>query len=240
MTFWSALILGLLASMHCAGMCGGLQSVLQQSAVIRSPLSNSLHLISLNLGRITVYIVAGLVLGAIGLASSELIGVQGFVQGVRIFTAVILIMIGVQLLISKTRPFAWLEKFGAQLWQRVQGFMPRPNKDYLLTSYGKGLIWAFLPCGLVYSVLLTTFFAQTAWQGGSTMAGFGLGTLPAMLLTGGLYMKLKAILSNRFVHVVGGLFFIQGGVLMLLAPYLISTEFLKNYPELMSTFFCLT
>jgi len=71
------------------------------------------------------------------------------------------------------------------------------------------------------------------------MLGFGLGTLPAMLLTGTLYQYLRTLVKSRSVQFLGAMVFIQGGVLVLLAPYFTDMSFTRAYPQLMSTMFCL-
>jgi hypothetical protein len=56
-----------------------------------------------------------------------------------------------------------------------------------------GMLWGWLPCGLVYSALAFAVTAGDAWHGALLMAGFGLGTLPAMLATGLLAQRVTAL-----------------------------------------------
>ena len=240
MTFLSALLLGLLASAHCAAMCGGLQSVLQQTMVIRSAQQAYLHLLALNFGRLSIYCLAGSLLAVLGGSIVGLIDVPQLTRTARYFTAIVLILIGVQLLLPNVRLFAWLELFTKSAWQRIQRYMPKSDDNHLRGSYLRGLIWGFLPCGLVYSVLLTTLFADGSLQGALIMLGFGLGTLPAMLLTGGLYLHLRTMIRNKVVQIFAGVIFIQGGVLMIAAPWFTNMEFMRAYPQLMSGLFCIS
>lgn len=239
MTFVSALLLGLLASAHCAGMCGGLQAALQQPNVIRTVTDAHRHLIALNLGRLTVYVIAGLLFSLFGSILIKVIDVPRISQFTRYLTALVLVAIGVQLLMSKYKPFVFIEKYGAALWRCMRSLLPVTNSNYLRWSFYRGLIWGFLPCGLIYGVLMTTLFADSMLQGGLIMLGFGLGTFPAMVLTGGLYQQLRRIVRNRAVQLVGGLIFIQGGLLMLLAPWFTGMDFMHSYPQIMSTMFCI-
>lgn len=245
MTFLSALLLGLLASAHCAGMCGGLQSVLQPSGVIRSNRDASAHLLALNLGRLSTYIAAGAVFSLLGLTVINAINVPQITQAARFLTAFVLLMLGLQMLVSNSKPFAWAERFGATLWQTLSQRLHNNQNSRVRHSYVRGLAWGFLPCGLVYGVLFTTLFSDSLLRGTQVMLGFGLGTLPAMLLTGGLYQSLRKLVRNRAVQWGGGLLFIQGGVLMLLAPWLIEisvidTSFMQTYPQVMSSMFCIS
>ena len=191
MTFISAVLLGLLASLHCAGMCGGLQSVLQQPLIIRSRAESNHHLIALNLGRLSIYCLAGFMISSFGSGLLGWLDVPLLTQIARYLLAGLLVVIGLQLLLSTQRPFIWLERAGALLWRKISTCLGGISSSRISASYQRGLVWGFLPCGLVYSVLLTTLFAESAIQGGLIMLGFGLGTLPALLLTGNLYMQFR-------------------------------------------------
>ena len=141
----SALLLGLLGSAHCLGMCGGLVSALglkQQQA------SKPGYLLAYNLGRILSYTIAGLIVGLFGFWLSRQLGAAGFL---RYFAAIMLILLG--LYIGQWfNGLAPIEKIGGRLWQKIQPlatrYLPiRSNRAALVV----GMIWGWLPCGLVYS-----------------------------------------------------------------------------------------
>lgn len=238
MTFWSALILGLLSSFHCAGMCGGLQAAIQQITTIRTRAEAIWHLLALNMGRLLTYIVIGVLLATFGSTALYKADISWLTRGARIMAAVTLILLGVYMLLSQQKPFAVLEKLTQPLWAKLSPLLNN-NHNRLLVSLQQGLIWGFLPCGLVYAVWLTTLFANTPTQAAQTMLGFGLGTLPSMLLTGVAFIRFKQLVANRAVQIVGGLVFIAGGLLMLTAPWWVDKSFLQAYPQLISTMFCL-
>ena len=238
MTFYSAILLGLLASLHCAGMCGGLQSVLQRTQIIRSPRQTTLHLLALNGGRISTYIVMGLVLGALGRSIITGLDIPLITQFTRSMTALVLLLLGLKIIYSPFQPFRWLERLGARVWARVSANEGIGHSTRLAGSYRMGLIWGFLPCGLVYGVLLSTLFADSYHSGALIMAGFGLGTVPSMLLTGGMYQGFRNVIRAPASRLVGGAVFIQAGVLMLVAPLIVSTGFMANYPIVMQQMFC--
>lgn len=240
MTFLSAMLLGLLASAHCAGMCGGLQSVLQQSQVIRSKRQIFIHLVVLNIGRLSVYVLFGFLVGSLGTEILEVVDIPQLTRSARYITSVLLIVLGLQLIIAKAKPFERIERIGICIWNFVSRYQPKVNQSSIGTSYRRGLIWGFLPCGLVYGVLLTTLFSNNGWQGAITLLGFGLGTLPALLLTGSLYQQLRVLVRSRYTQFFGGAIFIQGGLLMLLAPLFTNLDFMQTYPQLMLTMFCVS
>ena len=67
-----------------------------------------------------------------------------------------------------------------------------------------GLCWGFLPCGLVYSVLLTASAAGSPLSGAAVMFAFGLGTLPSMLGMSLAAPALAALLSDRWTRKLMG------------------------------------
>ena len=240
MTFLSALLLGLLASGHCAAMCGGVQTVLQQPTVVRSAGGMARHLTVLNLGRITTYVIAGVAFSGFGSLLIGWVDMPTLAQLFRIAGGAVLVLIGIQLVSAQAKPFATLEWLGAGLWARINGRFNNRNHNRISRSYLNGMIWGLLPCGLVYGVLVTTVFVNTGYQGALVLLGFGLGTLPAMLLTGGPYQQFRLFVGHRGVRWAGAVVFVQGGLLMLLGPWLADANFLQNYPQLMSSMFCLS
>ena len=103
----------------------------------------------------------------------------------RLASAAVVVMIGLDLALGRNSRARWLrapERWGGILWRRVaptlQSALPsRPAAR----AFTFGLLWGWLPCGLVYSVLLAAAVSGDAASGGLTMLAFGLGTLPAML-----------------------------------------------------------
>lgn len=244
MTFWSALLLGLVASAHCVGMCGGVQAVLHspqraQTFVMRTPKQQWANLLALNIGRVSTYLLAGLVISLVGAGVILQINIPELIQAARIGTGLILIALGMQLLLRKQRPFHFIEAIGARIWRLAE---PKINhsKPGLFCAYRNGLLWGLLPCGLVYGVLLSTVFIQPASSGALIMLGFGLGTLPALLLSGHLLQKFRSVVNAKWVQFGAALFFIFGGLLVASAPYWADTSFVKHYPMLLNTMFCIS
>lgn len=228
MEFLSALILGLLGSMHCVGMCGGLQTVLNKPQAIRTPLENQHHLIAMNLGRITLYGLAGASFGFLGTALGTQLDVPGWSIVLRQLMALLMIIIGLQLAFRFEKPLAFMEKAGYSLWQHIQPLLNRMGSNTYSHSFRRGLLWGFLPCGLVYSMLAVATVSGSAHNGLLTMLGFGVGTLPAMLLTGYLLWKFKQILQWSWVRQGSGVFLVFIGLFMLVPTLMHHGEHTMN------------
>lgn len=202
----SALLLGLLSSGHCLGMCGGLMAALStQSAAHPNRL---LFLLSYNLGRICSYAVAGLLMGSLGwvIANSP--------AALLLRTLAALLLIGMGLYMAGWGvPLKYLEQLGHKLWRYLQPFATRvlPIRS-LSQAFIAGMLWGWLPCGLVYSSLL-----WAASQGDSRyslwlMLAFGLGTCPALLVTGFAAERLKYWLQQKKLRWAAGLLIIIFGL----------------------------
>lgn len=90
------------------------------------------------------------------------------------------LLIGVRVLF-RWNAFASLERWGAKLWIRLQPLAQATSaRDHWRGVFAMGLLWGWLPCGLVYSMVLMTLTANGPVSGAAMMAAFGLGTLPAM------------------------------------------------------------
>lgn len=243
MTFFSAIILGLIASAHCAGMCGGLQMALQSSdpktLILRSKSQAFVHLLLMNTGRIVTYILAGVLFASIGYAVFGHIDIPTISAWLRGFTGLLIFIIGFQLFLQNQRPFRLLEPLGAALWQRVSRTLNQSG-NRKRWSFMSGLVWGFLPCGLVYSVLVTTVFSNDVLSAGLVMFGFGLGTMPSLILTGLIYKRFRDFVSLRSAQMAGGLFFMLGGTLILSAPLWVNMDFMGDYPQLINLVFCVS
>jgi sulfite exporter TauE/SafE len=84
-------------------------------------------------------------------------------------------------------------------------------------AYLLGLVWGWLPCGMVYAVLALALASGSALDGGVIMLAFGLGTLPVMITMGVAFNTLGRLVRNPWVRRVAGILVIFMGVAMLLA-----------------------
>jgi sulfite exporter TauE/SafE len=207
----SAFLVGLLGGGHCAGMCGGIVSAVSLSLPGSRPRIG--FLLAYNLGRIASYGAAGLLAGAIGASSFFLDHVLPVERVLYALASVMLILLGLYLA-GIWRGVVVLETVGGKLWRQVQPWSKRflPVRT-LPQALALGSIWGWLPCGLVYSVVVAALATGSPWHGGALMLAFGLGTLPALLAMGMAAVRMRAVLRHVWVRRLSGLVVIGFGLL---------------------------
>lgn len=217
----SAFLVGLLGSVHCLGMCGGIVGALTlglPESTRRSAWALLPYLFGYNLGRIASYAAFGALLGWLsglalaGLPSGELRVVGKLVSG--------LFMVALGLYLAGWWPgLVVLERLGGRLWRRIEPYGRKllPVR-HPWQAVGMGLVWGWLPCGLVYAALAFAVAAGNAGGSAARMAAFGLGTLPMMLAVGGAARYLGDVVRNPWVRRASGALVLAFGLYMLLAP----------------------
>jgi uncharacterized protein len=220
-------LIGLLSAVHCFGMCGGIVGALTMSLApeIRARHSRLFYYsLAYNLGRLTSYTVAGLLIGALGGTLVELLAPQHGLPVLRIIAAVIIIVLGLYLGGWMPR-LAAIERLGTPIWKKLQPLGQRllpvssPFQAFLF-----GIIWGWLPCGLVYYALLLALSEGNAMDAGLYMMMFGLGTLTPMLLASMLAGRMNTLRKSLIINKL------SGGLLILLG--LVSLVLLYN-PEIL-------
>lgn len=200
-------LVGLLGGTHCVGMCGGIVGALSMGAPARWSI-----LFAYNSGRILSYAAAGAIAGALGAAS---LGLEGQVPARLIlyfFANLMLVALGLYLL-GVTRALAFTEQAGQKLWRLIQPMTKRflPVR-HIGQAFPLGLLWGWLPCGLVYSTLASSLSAGSAGRGALIMLAFGLGTLPNLLLAGIVLARLNEFVRRPVVRMSSGLLVLGFGV----------------------------
>lgn len=207
----SAFMLGFLGSAHCLGMCGGLASALGLNAS-SSQLNSKNHfgfLLSYNIGRITSYCIAGLIVGSAGFWLSKQLSA---LIVLRYLAGIMLILMGLYLG-QWFNGIIWTEKLGNKLWPYIQPlskrFMPIGSiKDALIV----GMVWGWLPCGLVYSALIWASLEANIIGSALIMLSFGLGTLPSMLASGIFAKQLANTIRNKWFRSSAGIMMVIFGL----------------------------
>ncbi len=176
-----AFTLGLAGSVHCLGMCGGIAAAAgTRTQSVGSSARAALAGLAFNAGRVASYALLGLIVGAIVGAAVSQVPVRPFAVALRGLAGVLMFFMGLSLLTG--RDLLSLERAGGRLWNRLRPLAGRALALPPTLRFGAlGLLWGFLPCGLVYSALALSAASGSALAGGATMLAFGLGTLPAML-----------------------------------------------------------
>jgi sulfite exporter TauE/SafE len=208
-TLAAALAVGVLGGIHCLGMCGGIVGAISLGHT-GAPGSAWPRLLAYNLGRMGSYVVAGALAGLLGMA---LLG--ALPQGQRlleILAAVFLVLLGLYL--GGWWPvLAQLERMGGWFWKRIEPlgrhFIPVRHSGQALVV---GAVWGWLPCGLVYSVLVWAMSAGGPAEGALLMAAFALGTLPNLLLMGLFATRLARFVRNPQVRHGAGALLIAYGI----------------------------
>lgn len=197
----SAFVVGLLGGVHCAGMCGGIVGALS----LGLPGGRNLPiLLAYNAGRISSYSAAGALMGALGFYFSGLFPVQVAQRILLTFAGLFLLLMGLYLA-GWWNALSRIERFGGVLWRRIEplgrGLLPVRSVRH---GFMLGLLWGWLPCGLVYSALVWTVASGGAWEGAMLMLAFGLGTLPNLLLMGVAAAQLNRWIRRPAVRAFAG------------------------------------
>ncbi len=204
-SFFAALIVGLLGGVHCIGMCGGIVSVM--SLNVAKPSQGKIIWLNLayNLGRIVSYVIAGAIAGGLGFLLIASTGGKTAQLVLHIFAALFILALGLYLA-GFWQGLTYIERAGSVIWKRIaplaQKFVPFRKFSQ---GFIAGILWGWLPCGLVYSVLVWSVSAATPLNGALYMLGFGLGTLPNLMLFGLFADRLRPYLQNKMVRVTAGM-----------------------------------
>lgn len=214
-----AFMLGLLSSAHCVGMCGGITAALTFGipAENRTPLRTFTITVAYNIGRIITYTAMGLLLGS---AAQFLQNHSAlFALVLRTIAGIMLIIMGLYLS-NIWQGLTAVEKIGQRLWRFIQPlsrqWLPVNN---IKRALGLGIVWGFLPCGLVYSVLIWAVAANTVQQSAFIMFCFGLGTLPALVTLGLFSNVLRKFIQARSTRMLAGLLVIAFGIWTLIFAF---------------------
>lgn len=189
----TAFLAGLLGSGHCFGMCGGIAAglgAMSQGRAVAPALQ-------FNLARLASYAVLGLI------AALVLSGVSGLIpigRWLRLMTALMILLIGLKFLFD-FRGIDFIERGGAGLWKKILPLALKAGKRQGWTGRVLlGICWGFIPCGLVYSVLMTAASTAKPLTGAIIMLAFGVGTLPAMLGLTAAAPVLASFLEDKTVR----------------------------------------
>lgn len=216
---WMGLALGVAGSAHCLGMCGPLALALPTGDA--GPWRRAGYLAAYSFGRVGMYVALGAVFGFLGLG----VRLAGMQQGLSVAVGLVLVaavvLPKVMARFRKSQPLPWE---GAL--RRILGrWLARPNAARFV---GIGLVNGLLPCGLVYTALAGASVAGSVPAGMAFMAGFGLGTVPALFAVAWLAKGASADFRTSLRRVlpvitliVGLLFILRGlglGIPMISPP----------------------
>jgi hypothetical protein len=210
LSFLSALLLGLMSSGHCLGMCGGISAAFGIANPQQTFVQRAWRLIAYNAGRIFCYAMLGLLLGYVG---------QIFVQQFQSLLLPLRVMAGLMLIAMACYLSQWwmgiliFERLGQRLWKIIQplSLLLTPI-DRLRNAFLFGLLWGLLPCGLVYSMLVWVSSSGNMWSASLMMIAFGLGTLPSMFASCYSAAQLRKVLQHKQVRMASSVLLLLFGV----------------------------
>lgn len=201
--FFTLFLLGFFGGTHCVGMCGGLSSAF--ALQLPPHISRIILILLMNLGRIISYVSIGMLMGALSQFGFLLDKTHTLQLGLYIVAHILLLLMGLYLagLFSAA---ARIELIGKPVWRKLNPLLNQllPIQS-TLGCFGVGLLWGWLPCGLVYNASLYALGSGSAIRGGLLLLAFGLGTLPNLLAIGIFATRLKNILQNKLIRLIAGL-----------------------------------
>lgn len=206
----SAIILGLMGSLHCVGMCGPIVFMLPVDRT--NSLNKFGQIFIYHFGRLLAYGIIGLLFGLLG-------------KGLYVFgmQQKLSITIGILMIVVVLIPYKTFAKYNlskpiykviSKVKNRLGQELKKKSPDTFLTI---GFLNGFLPCGLVYIALFGAIAMGKAWEGSLYMILFGLGTIPLMttaiyfsgILKGGIRQKVQMAIPV-FIVILGALFILRG------------------------------
>lgn len=211
--YLAAFLVGLLGGVHCVGMCGGIVGALTLTLpadLRRRPMALAPYLAAYNLGRVASYGLAGALAGGVSQVALHFADLPRVQAVIGLAAGAMMVALGLYLG-GWWQGVARLERAGAGLWRHLE---PLGRGLFPVTSPGRalglGVVWGWLPCGLVYSVLVWAVATGSARDGALLMVAFGLGTLPTLAALGAVASRLAAVVHRPWVRRLAG-----GAVLVL-------------------------
>lgn len=184
-----AFVTGLISSFgHCLGMCGGIVAIYSARQAAQTPAGESqpgmmariVSFLPLHLGRITTYTFFGALIGLAGSLLDQAGGMMGWQGLFSVIVGIIMLLVSLSLM-------GVLPPIEATLVTLTKGNTPVTRmrglfgKRSFWSTLTLGILWGFLPCGLVFAMLVLAARVGTFWGGALTMLTFGLGTVPTLV-----------------------------------------------------------
>jgi hypothetical protein len=195
----TAFLIGLAGGVHCIAMCGGIVAALN----LRGPQPFGRQL-AYSLGRVASYTGAGALAGGAGgvaLLYDDLLPARILLL---VAANALVILLGLYLA-GLGSAVLTLERAGRVVWRGLTRLGTRlAPADTAGRAAAVGVLWGWIPCGLVYSVLATALVSGSALRGAAVMAAFGLGTLPNLLGAGLAAQTLQGLLRAPLARRVAG------------------------------------
>lgn len=194
-------VIGLLTSIHCVAMCGGINlsqcTMYQGSSLSKgSKISSVMPSIQYNTGRVISYTIIGGIVGALG----SVVSFSGTGKGiVAIVAGMFMVIMGLNML----NVFPWLRKFNPRM-PKIFATKINEKKNSNRPFY-VGLLNGLMPCGPLQAMQLYALSTGDPVKGALSMMLFSLGTVPLMFGLGALSTLLTKKFQSRMITVSAGL-----------------------------------
>lgn len=192
MGFGMLFVIGLMTSVHCIAMCGGINI---SQCLSENKKFSGLYPVMYNLGRVVSYTVIGFVLGFAGMlfGTGENLGVSSIIQGlIKSFAGIYMVIMGVNMLGFVPQ----IKRLTFHLPNFIGKFRVKNSQPFVV-----GLLNGFMPCGPLQSIQLVALATGNPFTGGLSMFAFSLGTVPLMLGLGSLVSVLGKRFTDRMMTV---------------------------------------
>lgn len=187
--------MGLAGGPHCIAMCGAACAGIGQAAGERQ----NAALWSFQIGRLASYSA----LGALAAASMQGLGwlttQTALMRPLWTMFHVAIMLLGLTLVLAARQP-VWLDGAARSLWQKIRFLNARWGRKAPLAI---GALWAFMPCGLLYSALLVAALSNGPWDGAAVMALFALGSSVSLMIGPWLLLRLNRINETVGMRLAG-------------------------------------
>lgn len=221
LTLGAALLLGFAASGHCLAMCGGISAALGlATAKDAGGRPRTSLLVGYQLGRIVSYAIAGAVLGGVLGFIVGWLDIDAVRQGLRALSAAALVAAALVVFGALRDPGS---RIGRLLWPRLaplgRRLLPVSNVP---RAMGFGMVWGWMPCGFVYTVMMIAALEHDALRSAATMLAFGAGTAPAMFAVAFGARSAARFSAGNTGRRIAGAVLIGSAALTLFAPQIVA------------------
>ena len=199
----AAFIMGFIGSLHCLGMCGPIVLLIEGRGDANPVMKRILY----NTGRIVTYMAMGAISGSIG----KVVFMSGFQQHFSVILGAIILLMAGGVVFSGEK----LNVFSKGILIVKNRLTVALRGKGVINNFLVGILNGFLPCGLVYMAVVYSLSGNTPLEGVFYMMMFGLGTVPALVMTTIVMRYLKGILRVKaiiplFIAMVGVLLIVRG------------------------------
>ncbi|MEY5029554.1 MAG: hypothetical protein RLZ63_1869 [Pseudomonadota bacterium] len=193
----TALVMGLAGGPHCIAMCGAACAGLGQAAGQR----RAQAMWAFQLGRVLGYSTLGALAAATVQGLGWLTTQSAALRPVWTMLHVAALLMGLLLLVQARQPL-WLDTAASRLWAKVRAFNQRWG---MAAPAVVGVLWALMPCGLLYSALMVAALSNEVWSGAAVMALFALGSSVSLWAGPWLLLRLGNLGDGRWGMRLAGL-----------------------------------